>query len=119
MMGLLTSARIVAVAVSVPTFGVLFLNDGFRADNLFLVPDLVLCALLLVGAVLPTRTAQPVLTFGFGFAAGVITTAVFSYVARGALDEGLPTVVVACACVVMATLLARRSRLPAWRGAAS
>jgi hypothetical protein len=100
-------ARVVALAVAVPTFGTLLLGGGFRTSNLFLVPDLLLCALLATGAVLPARSARPVLVLGFGFASGVITTAVFSYAARGALDEGIPTLVAAGGCLVMAAWLAR------------
>ncbi|MFC4004990.1 hypothetical protein ACFS2C_27745 [Prauserella oleivorans] len=99
-------SRGVAVAVSVPTFLVLLLGGGVRADNPFLVPDLVLCAGLLVGAVVPGRVAVPLLRIMFGFAAGVITTAVFDYVARGELQDGIATVVAAVACVVMTVLLA-------------
>lgn len=105
---LLPVGRFVAVAVAVPTLAVLFLDEGFRADNLFLVPDLALCAMLVVGAVLPRRYAIAVLPLGFGFGAGVITTAVFSYVSRGAPLEGIRTMVVAAVCLVMAALLAAR-----------
>lgn len=72
-----------------------------------LAVDLILCALLVLGALVPARLAGPMLTFGFGFAGGVITTAVFSYVARGALDEGILTLVAAVTRVVMAVLLSR------------
>jgi hypothetical protein len=104
--------RAVAVAVGVPTFLVLLLGGGVRPDNLFLVPDLLLCGGLVLGAVLPARGAVPLLRAAFGFATGVITAAVFSYVARGALDKGVPTVIAAVACAVMTVVLAIDGRGP-------
>ncbi|PRZ08578.1 hypothetical protein BCE75_101302 [Isoptericola sp. CG 20/1183] len=100
---LLPVARGVAVAVSVPTFAYLFLRDNAHLGNPFFVPDVVLCAVLLVGASLPARAARPALTFGFVFAAGVVSTAVFDYVARDSFN-GL-TLIVAVACLVMGVLL--------------
>ncbi|ONK13509.1 hypothetical protein [Streptomyces sp. MP131-18] len=104
-MHLVTASRIVALLVSVPTFLYLFPNDGFRSDNLFLVPDLILCALLALGAALPARHAVPLLTFAFGLSAGVITTAVSSYAVRG--EFAFLTFAAALASVVTAWLLAR------------
>lgn len=106
-------ARVLAFVVSVPTFAVLITADRWSLDHLFFVPDLVLCAALAVSAVLPRRLAHPALTVSFGFAAGVITTAVFSYVARGAIDEGVLTVLTAGVCAVAAVALAAtRTRSP-------
>jgi hypothetical protein len=105
---LLTAGRIVAMAVAVPTFLYLFGEDRFSADNVFLVPDLVLCALLFTAALLPARHSVPALTLGFGLAAGVIGTAVSERVVQDSFN-GL-TVLVAAACLVMAVLFARRAR---------
>jgi hypothetical protein len=70
-MSLLTAARIVAVGLSLTTFVFLFLHDSFRSDNLFLVPDLVLCTALVVAAALPGRFAVPALIAAFGMTCGV------------------------------------------------
>ncbi|SFB05137.1 hypothetical protein SAMN05216266_10456 [Amycolatopsis marina] len=105
---LLIAGRVAAVAVSVPTFLYLFPNDRFRSDNLFLVPDLVLCVVLIVGAFLPARQAVPVLGFGFAFAGGVIGTAVSSYVARGSFN--IFTALIALVCLVMGVLLVWHGR---------
>lgn len=104
---ILAVARALAFAVSLPTFALLIAADRWRLDHLFFVPDLILCAALVVSAVLPRRIARPALAVSFGFAAGVITTAVFSYVAREAIDEGLLTVLTALACAAAAITLAR------------
>ncbi|PWV75811.1 hypothetical protein SAMN05421630_10711 [Prauserella marina] len=115
--GTVLAGRIVAIAVAVPTFVTLFLRDNVTIGNLFFVPDVLLCAILVVGAFLPARRAGAVLAFGFTFAAGVITTAVFDYVARDSFGEGLPTLVVALACLVMAVLLIARLTAPRVRPA--
>lgn len=103
----LNIARVVAFAVSLPTFAVLIAADRWRLDHLFFVPDLILCTALVVAAVLPRRIARPALAVSFGFAAGVVTTAVFSYVAREAIGEGLLTVLTALVCAAAAIILAR------------
>lgn len=93
---ILTLSRVVAALVGVGTFVFLFLYDSWHADNLFLVPDLVLCLVLLVGAVLPARLARPGLLFGFGLAAGVLMTSVASYAVRGAFGAVSLLGVLAC-----------------------
>jgi peptidoglycan/LPS O-acetylase OafA/YrhL len=107
---LLTAGRIVAAAVAVPTFLYLFGEDRFSGDNAFLVPDLVLCALLLAGAVLPARQAIPTLTLAYPLAAGVIGTAVADRVVDDEFN-GL-TVLVAVVCLVMAVLFTFRRQGP-------
>ncbi|WP_196073457.1 hypothetical protein [Nakamurella alba] len=79
-------ARVAAVLVAVGTFAFLFLNDSLRSDNAFLVPDLVLCAGLVVGALLPAATARPVLVIGFAFAAGVLGTSAANDIVRDAFS---------------------------------
>src|SRR5690606_8251202 len=81
--GMITTARITALLVAVPTFALLIAADRFTLDHLFFAPDLILCAALLFAAFTPRRRARRALILAFAFAAGVITTAVFSYVARG------------------------------------
>jgi peptidoglycan/LPS O-acetylase OafA/YrhL len=103
---MITTARITALLVAVPTFALLIAADRFTLDHLFFAPDLILCAALLFAAFTPRRRARRALILAFAFAAGVITTAVFSYVARGALDEGVPTVVAAAACIGFCLALA-------------
>ena len=104
-MKILSLARVVAAVISVATFGYLFLHDSWRADNLFLVPDLVLCAVLLAAAVLPVRFARAALLFGFGMGAGILATSVSSYAVRGEL--GAVSLLGAVVCAVFALLLMR------------
>lgn len=108
-MSLLGFGRTAAVALSVSTFVFLFLHDSWRSDNQFLVPDLILCAGLLVAAGLPERLAVAVLPVAFGFTAGVLAVSVASYAVRDEL--GLPSLLGAVGAVVMALLLARRRRV--------
>lgn len=103
---LLLTARILAFAVSLPTFAVMVAEGTLHLGNLFFVPDVILCAALVVAAVLPARLARPGLVLAYAFAAGVVTAAVFAYVARGALDEGVLTVLVAVVCAAAAAALA-------------
>ncbi|SUD47748.1 Uncharacterised protein [Nocardia otitidiscaviarum] len=107
---LLIAGRLAAVTVSLPTFLYLFLRNRFHADNLFLLPDLVLCVWLTTAALLPHRHAVPALGFGFAFAAGVIGTAVSSYLTRGAFN--VFTALIAALCVAMGLAFAwhRRDR---------
>ncbi len=96
-------ARAAALAIAAGTFAFLFINNSWRADNLFLVPDLILCLLLVAGAALPTRHAHPVLLFGFGYTAGVLSCSVASYAIAGQL--GAASLLGAVAASVMAVLL--------------
>lgn len=105
-MTLLGISRVAAVAFSVSTFAFLFVHDSWRSDNEFLVPDLILCAGLLVAAALPARLAAAALPVVFGFTAGVFAVSVASYAVRDEL--GLPSLLGAVGAVVMALLLARR-----------
>ncbi|GAA0907553.1 hypothetical protein GCM10009557_82400 [Virgisporangium ochraceum] len=98
-----------AVALSVSTFVFLFLHDSWRSDNPFLVPDLVLCAGLLVAAALPARLATAGLPVVLGFAAGVFAVSVASYAVRDEL--GLPSLLGSVGAVVMALLLGRQGRV--------
>ena len=68
-------------------------------------PDLILIAALLVSAALPARLAHRCLALSYAFAAGVITTASFSYVARDAASEGWLTMLTAAVCAIAAALL--------------
>lgn len=92
--------RAVAALLSLSTFVFLFLHDSWRADNMFLVPDLILCAFLLAAALLPGRFAVAALPAAFAYTAGVLITSVFSYVVRG--EFGLPSL----AGVLLATVAA-------------
>jgi hypothetical protein len=76
-------SRVVAVAVCAPLAALILFNAEYRSDNIFAVPDLIGCAVLLTAAFLPARRAQPVFAVGFGYMAGVITVATF-----GRLDNG-------------------------------
>ncbi|MCI2420125.1 hypothetical protein MOQ72_22025 [Saccharopolyspora sp. K220] len=100
---LVNTGRAVAFVLSLATFGFLFVHGSWRADNLFLIPDLIICALLVVAAVLPVATASPALVFAFGMSAGVFTTATAAYAVRG--EVGIATLVGAAASALMAWLL--------------
>jgi hypothetical protein len=98
-MNLIGFGRAFAVLISVSTFAFLFINDSWRSDNLFLVPDLILCALLLVAAALPGPYAAPALGFVLAMCTGVFTASVSSYAVRGELGAASLLGVVACAVV--------------------
>ncbi|PZG01639.1 hypothetical protein [Micromonospora deserti] len=97
--------RIAAVLLSLGTFGFLFPTNSWRADNPFLVPDLILCAALLVAAALPGRIAAPALLGAYCFAAGVLVTAVASY----AVDDriGIGSLIGATGSLIMAAVYLR------------
>lgn len=104
-MTLLAAARLIAAGLSLTTFVFLFLHDSFRSDNLFLVPDLVLCAALLVAAALPRQFAVPALIGAYGMAVGVFAASVSSYAVEG--EFGLPSTLGVATSLVMAALLGR------------
>jgi hypothetical protein len=97
-------ARWLAIAIGLLTAVNLPAGGAIRADNMFLVPDLLVAAALLVAALLPRAVRATALLFAFGPAAGVFTVAAFSYVVRGEL--GLVSVF-AATCFGAAGLLAR------------
>ncbi|TDD37657.1 hypothetical protein E1287_07680 [Actinomadura sp. KC06] len=105
-MNLIGFARAFAVLISVTTFAFLFLHDSWRGDNLFLVPDLILCALLLAAAALPGPSAAPALGFALAMSTGVFTASVASYAVRGEL--GAASLLGTVACAAVAALLQMR-----------
>jgi hypothetical protein len=119
-MSLLAFSRAAAVALSVGTFAFLFLNGSWQAGNVFLVPDLVLCALLVIAAVLPARVAVPALTFSFALAAGVLMTAVTADAIAGRLNfAGAFGVLTAVALPLALNLSTNDTNGPAARPATS
>ena len=104
-------ARIAAVLTSLGTFAFLFPTDSWRWDNIFLVPDLILCAALLIAAALPDRVAAPALLASFCFSAGVLVTAVAWYTVDGRIGVG--SLIGSVTSVVMAAVLLRPQRTPA------
>lgn len=102
---MITVARAIAAGTSLVTLVFMFLHDSWRADNVFLVPDLVLCAVLLAGAVLPAAWAGTVLLAGFALAAGVFVTSVSSYAVDG--EVGIPSLAGALGSLAMTVLLGR------------
>lgn len=101
-----TFSRYIAVFIGVTTLFFLFLHGSFRSDNIFLVPDLILSALLLVAAALPKRIAAVMLLFGFGLAVGVFVTATVSSMIQGQM--GIPTLVAAIGSLAISIILMRR-----------
>lgn len=104
-MRIITAGRVAALVLSGATFAFLFLHDSWRADNLFLVPDLVLCAALLGAALTPARWAGRALLFAFALSAGVLMTSVAAYVVDGRF--GGASLLGAVAAVVLAALMTR------------
>lgn len=103
-------ARITAVLIGTGTFAFLFLTDSWHLGNLFLVPDLLLCAALLIAAALPDRAAGLALPAAFCFSAGVLITAVASYAVDGRI--GVAALAGCISSVVMAVVLLRtRARI--------
>jgi uncharacterized YccA/Bax inhibitor family protein len=97
--------RVTAVALSAGTFLFLFVLGSWRADNLFLIPDLIACAALAVAAVLPAHRAAPALTVAFAVTAGVFLASVSSYAVEGRIGwASLGALVIAA---VMASALSR------------
>jgi len=104
-MDIVAVARATAVVLSAATSTFIFVSDSWTSDNLFLVPDLILCALLLFAALLPATWAAPMLVFAFGTSAGVLGTAVSSYAVQGRL--GVASLIGTVVAVAMAVLLIR------------
>lgn len=103
---MLRLARVSAVVIGVGTVAFLFILGNVRADNLFLVPDLLFSAVLVTAALLPDRLARPALVLGFALAAGVLITSVSSYNVRGEL--GTFSLIGLVPSVVLAIALSRR-----------
>jgi hypothetical protein len=104
----LRTARAVAVILATVMISYLVASGAIRVDNPFLVPDLLLSALLLVTACLPARWAPQALLFAFGLATGVWTTSLSHYAVRGELVDGLDHLPLIAACVIQSSFLARR-----------
>jgi hypothetical protein len=117
-MRLLTVGRYVAIVTCVITMVTLLLNGSFEhpGESPFLLPDLLLSAALLIGAVLPAAGARTALTFAFGLSAGVFTSAFFTHLVE---DESAAAwrvsgvLILAIGCMAMALLLTRRASVPA------
>jgi hypothetical protein len=97
--------RIVAVTISVVTFAFFFIHDTFRLDNVFFVPDVLLCLVLIIGAVIPQRQAVPLLLASFGAAGGIFSVSVASYAVRG--EFGAASLVGALISIAMVAVLTR------------
>lgn len=104
-MNTLKTARIIAIALSVITFAFIFIHDNFRLDNIFFIPDMLLCVVLIVAALLPARLAVPLLIATYGAAAGIFSVSVASYAVRG--EFGLASFIGIIISSVMAGLLTR------------
>ncbi|MGI5290707.1 hypothetical protein ACQEVF_46320 [Nonomuraea polychroma] len=107
-MKLVTVARYYAVALGLGTVGYLFLAGMVRADNAFLIPDLIISGLLIMSAFLPPAYEVRGMILAYGMAAGVFTTAAFSALTRG--DLGVVTVAAAAGSLVVAALLVTRQK---------
>jgi ABC-type dipeptide/oligopeptide/nickel transport system permease component len=107
-MTVLRTARVVAAILATVMLVFLALTGAIRADNPFMVPDLLLSVLLLVTACLPARWAAPALLFAFGLASGVWTASLSHYAVRGELVDGLDHLPLIGACVIQSVFLVRR-----------
>lgn len=103
-MSLLMVARLAAAVIAVVTIAFLFIHDSLRSDNIFLVPDLVVCALLLAAAGWRGRRAVAALAVSLAMASGVFLTSVSSYLVDGEL--GVPSLIGAVAAAGTAAALA-------------
>lgn len=102
--------RLAAILTAVGTVAFLFIGGDWRWANLFLLPDLILSAALLLGAALPGRQAEAVLGAAFAFAAGVFSAATMSYVVDGRFGSGAASGLLTA---TVATLWVLRRRLAA------
>jgi hypothetical protein len=110
---LLRVLRVTAVFIGAATVVFLFIIDGWRTDNMFLVPDLILAAALIAAALLGRRQAVVALLLGFAFAAGVLSTATMSYLIRGQLLSGaIVAFVIASAAALLLLAGMWRARVP-------
>lgn len=108
---MLIIARIIAIGVGLSTFIFLFPLGSWRADNIFLIPDLILSPALIIAALLPARIARPALLLALGFASGVLITAGNAYAVRGEFglaQAGAGLVLVAAVLTLLTTV--RRNR---------
>lgn len=94
--------------------GYLALDGAHRPDDPFLWPDVAVAAFLAIRSALPARHAPTALLFAFGWAGGVLTVSVFSYVVRG--EFAWPNLGLVLIAVAMAALLARHVTRDPTRG---
>lgn len=92
--------RAAALGTSVGTFLFLFVGDNWDTENIFLVPDLIVCVVLVTAAMLPSKIASAIMLLGFGIGVGVFSTATADYLVQGRFGIGaalgLTTSAVAC-----------------------
>ncbi|WP_143230019.1 hypothetical protein [Actinophytocola xanthii] len=73
------AARVVGLLLAAIMLVYLATYDGvWESDNPFLVPDILMGALLLASSVLPSRWAPPAMIFAFGWTAGILAVTVFN-----------------------------------------
>lgn len=75
--------RSVALVTSGLTVAFFFLSDSLTRDNLFLVPDLIICALLIVAALVPGMWAPGALALALALTAGVFVCATAEHIQLG------------------------------------
>lgn len=86
-------------------------EDVRTTDNPFLVPDLLFPIVLLVGALLPSRIAPPVLLAGFAMESGVILVSFCTHLTKDKFDVG--NLALFLVGVVMTGILMRSLSKPA------
>jgi hypothetical protein len=99
-------ARVVAAVIAVIMAVYLAVDGAHRPANPFLVPDVLVVALLAGAAPLPRRVAPVALLAAFTWTAGVLTVSVFTYVVRG--EFAWPNLALVAAALTMAALLANQ-----------
>lgn len=97
--------RVVAVALAVVTFVFFFINDTFRLDNIFFIPDVLLCLALIIGGICPRKLAFPVLIASFGAATGIFSVSVAWYAVRS--EFGAASFLGVLISIVMVVVVAR------------
>lgn len=98
--------RAAALGTATGTIAFLFLGDGWRLSNIFLIPDLIVTLVLAAAAFLPRAQLLPSLLGGFAMGAGVFATASADYLVEGRIGIGAGIALVTC--LVSAGFVLRR-----------
>jgi hypothetical protein len=85
-----------ALSVAAGTIGFLFIGGDWRLSNLFLFPDLLVSALLALGAFTAEQAMRPILLGGFAMGIGVFSAAAAGYVVDGRFGVGATSALVTC-----------------------
>lgn len=88
--------RAAALGTAAGTIAFLFIGDGWRLSNIFLIPDLIVSLVLAASALLPRARLLPPLLCGFAMGAGVFATASADYLVQGRIGVGAGIALLTC-----------------------